>query len=361
MLKVIDSHKLMYHPERIWEWISKGDCAPIYVEVGPTNRCNHRCMFCALDYLEHGVADIDSKVLYQTLEDMAQFGVKAIMFAGEGEPFLHKDTPLFIQFAKHEGIDVSVTSNGVVFDSKKAEETLPHLSWIRFSVDAGTPETYSRIHGTREEDFQRLTNNIKQTVEIKRRNGYNTTIGVQALLTNKSIYELQSLGMRVKELGVDNFQIKPYSHHPSSKNDLSFDFAEAEKIRPALESLADRDFQVIYRTQTIKRLNEERNYAACYGLPFFSLIDSKGNVIPCNLYYGNSDFYYGNIGSNTFSEIWRGEKRKEVLGLLSKRGIKGCRRGCRLDVINRYLEGIKTGEFELKECIGPKPSHVNFI
>ncbi len=357
----VDNHKLMYHPARVEEWKANGDCAPIYVEVGPTNRCNHRCMFCALDWLEHGGADIDSQVMYRNLENMASYGVKSMMFAGEGEPFLHKDTPGFIQFAKQRGIDVSVTSNGVMYDKAIAEKTLPYLSWLRFSVDAGKPETYSQIHGTRKEDFEKLMDNLKNAAEIKRQNGYQTTIGIQALLTSKSIDEIEMLAKRVKELGADNIQIKPYSHHPSSKNDLSFDFSQAEDIRARLESLGDTNFQVAYRTNTIKRLNEERNYNDCHGLPFFSLIDARGNVIPCNLYYGNSDFYYGNINDQLFSQIWQGEKRKQVLAKICENGIDQCRKGCRLDVINRYLEDVKTAKVKIEEPQGPKPAHINFI
>jgi MoaA/NifB/PqqE/SkfB family radical SAM enzyme len=337
----VDNHKLMYHPKRVAEWLENGDCAPIYVEVGPTNRCNHKCMFCALDWLEHGGADINSEILIKNLEDMAKFGVKSIMFAGEGEPFLHKDIVSFVQTAKKNGIDVAITSNGIPFTKEKADKTLPYLSWIRFSVDAGTPETYAEIHGTKKEDFSRLVNNLKYAVEIKRKNNLSAVIGVQALLTNKSINEIKSLAELVKEIGVDNIQIKPYSHHPASKNDLRFDFAQAERIREEIESLNDENFQVAYRTQTIKRLQNNRCYEQCHGLPFFSLLDAHGNVIPCNLFYNNPEFYYGNINNQLFSEIWTGERRKEIIQKIKNKGIDECRAGCRLDAINRYLEELK--------------------
>jgi len=346
----VDNHKLMYHPERVAEWKEKGDCPPVYVEIGPTNRCNHECMFCALDYLEHGGADIDSKILTKNLENMAKQGVKSVMFAGEGEPFLHKDTPLFIKTAKENGMDVSVTSNGVPFTNKKAEQCMPYLSWIRFSVDAGTSKTYAEVHGTKKEDFEKVLNNIKYAVDVKRKNNLNTTIGVQALLTNKSLDELILLANTVKEIGVDNLQIKPYSHHPASKNDLSFDYNEAEKLRKPLESLNDEKFQTIYRTQTIKRLSQEREYKDCYGLSFFTLIDSSGNVVPCNLFYNNQKFTYGNLYEKNFSDIWASEKRKEIIQKIKKRGVDDCRVGCRLDVGNRYLERLKN----------PHP-HDNFI
>jgi radical SAM protein with 4Fe4S-binding SPASM domain len=345
-----DSHKLDKHPERVAEWRQTGDCFPIYVEIGLTNRCNHNCMFCALDYLEHGGADIDSKILSKNLENMAKHGVKSVMFAGEGEPFLHKNIPFFVRTAKESGMDVSITSNGVPFTDKKAEQCMPYLSWIRFSVDAGTPETYAKIHGTKKGDFEKVLNNIKYAVNLKSKNNLNTTIGVQALLTNKSLDELSLLARTIKNIGVDNLQIKPYSHHPASKNDLRFDYNEAEKLRVELEGLNNQNFQVIYRTQTIKRLFQERDYKECYGLPFFTLIDSKGNVLPCNLFYNNQEFSYGNLYKNSFSEIWNGEKRKKVIQNIKSGGINDCRLGCRLDASNRYLERLKN----------PHP-HDNFI
>jgi len=138
----VDSHKLMYHPDRVIHWQKFNDCFPIYVEIGLTNACNHKCIFCALDYLENGAKFIDTSVMISTLKNMAEHGVKSIMFAGEGESTLHKDIGLFVQKAKQLGMDISITTNGVPLTPEKIQQCLPHLSWIRFSVDSGTPENY---------------------------------------------------------------------------------------------------------------------------------------------------------------------------------------------------------------------------
>src|SRR3989344_2676009 len=99
----IDSHKLMFHPERVAEWEKNGDCFPIYVEVGTTNRCNHQCTFCALDYLEKGGHEIETGMLLENLEDMAEHGIKSMMFAGEGEPLMHKNINWFVRHANGLG------------------------------------------------------------------------------------------------------------------------------------------------------------------------------------------------------------------------------------------------------------------
>ena len=41
----MDSHKLIYHPERVAAWKRGENIYPIELEIGLTNACNHRCIF----------------------------------------------------------------------------------------------------------------------------------------------------------------------------------------------------------------------------------------------------------------------------------------------------------------------------
>ena len=49
----IDSHKLHYHPDRVARWMEGANTYPIYMEISPSGTCNHRCVFCALDFMEY--------------------------------------------------------------------------------------------------------------------------------------------------------------------------------------------------------------------------------------------------------------------------------------------------------------------
>jgi len=345
-----DSHKLMYHPERVNKWKKEDDCFPIYIEIGPTNICNHRCVFCALDFLEKKGDFIDKEIMLSALKDMAEHGVKSVMFAGEGEPLLHKNICEFVEKAKEYGIDVSITTNGVLFTKEKIEKIIPNLTWIRFSVDAGSPESYGKIHGTNPGDFDKVIDNIKEAVKFKKDNLLKTTIGVQFLMIPQALNEVTKLAEILKDIGADNLQVKPYSHHPKSKNDFSVNPKEYNNIKEELMKFNSDNFKVFFREATAKRIETGIDYPGCYGLSFFALIDSKGDIIPCNLFYNEPEFTYGNLYEQKFSEIWKGEKRKQVLQRIRKKGTSECRKGCRLDVINRYLHRMKN----------PHP-HENFI
>tara|TARA_Y100000310_G_scaffold329947_1_gene400700 strand:- start:26381 stop:27442 length:1062 start_codon:yes stop_codon:yes gene_type:complete len=335
-------HKLKDNPERVAQWRKEGDCFPLYIEIGATNRCNHQCVFCALDFLENRGLEIDKNVMIRTLEDMASVGVKYTMFAGEGEPLLHKDIGLFVQKANNSGIEVSITTNGVPFNQKKREECLPYLSWIRFSIDSGSSENYSQIHKTQESDFEKVLGNIKQAVTYREKNGLDVGICAQFLMIPQNMGEVGKLAGRLKDIGADHLQIKPYSHHPQSDNNLVVNSGEYNKIEEQFKGFNSDEFHIKFRRSAIEGLQEPRNYSQCHALPFFALTDAMGDVWPCNLFYGDKKFSYGNLNNELFSEIWKGDKRKGIMEKLSNIEIENCRGGCRLDSWNRYLvETIK--------------------
>ena len=141
----IDNHKLMYHIERVNDWVKGKDIYPVYIEISPSGVCNHRCIFCAFEYLKYRPRFIDKDILRRTLKELAKCGVKSVMFSGEGEPFLHKDLPALILYAKKTGLDVACAINGVLFSPDIAARCLGALTWVKISINAGTKKTYAKI------------------------------------------------------------------------------------------------------------------------------------------------------------------------------------------------------------------------
>ncbi len=352
----IDSHKLMYHPRRVSQWLDGMDISPIYIEVSPSGSCNHRCTYCALDYMGYVPRYLLRQRLKDRISEMAGLGVKSIMYAGEGEPLLHPALAEIIQHTEGYGIDVAVTSNGVFLNKKFVESALPSITWIKISFNAGTKETYARIHGTREGDFDRVLQNISHAVKERDRLKLKTTIGMQMVLLpeNMDADESLRLARQAEDIGVDYLVIKPYSQHSKSLTTKYKDFRYGNYyyLSNALEKLSDEHFKIIFRMNTIKKLeNKERTYARCLALPFWSYIDAEGGVWGCSAYLGDSRFLLGNINESRFIEIWNGQKRKNMMAFVSKElDTKECRKNCRMDEVNRYL-------WELKN---PSP-HVNFI
>lgn len=332
---MLDNHKLMYHPQRVSNWMNGETVFPIYSEISLTNKCNHRCKFCAISFSQKERIDLDTTVIKNTITDMAKVGVKAIMFGGEGEPLIHRDIISILKHTKKCGMDIALTTNGVLFDADVTQELMPILSWIKFSVDAGDIDTYTRLHGTKSFDYKRVLDNISRASFYKRIKKVNCKIGVQSILLKSNIETIPKLAKHLVFLHPDYFVVKPYSEHEKSIHP-ELEQPTGEQITQFIKEMQPYKnyYEFIYRENAFSNVNKEKSYKKCYGKDFMAYIDTKGDVYSCINYIGNPDYCYGNIYKNSFESIWA--LKKEIHPDLSK-----CRTICRLDNINRYLWYLK--------------------
>lgn len=348
---IIDGHKLHYHPERVAEYIDNGICSPIYVEIGITNKCNHNCTFCALDFLEDDAQSINEEALCKAAYSMWNMGVKSVCFAGEGEPFIG---PLLLginAFHTHE-VDTAIMTNGSLLHcdhdnqlSFTAQRAIERCEWIRISVN-GDRGTYKKVHGA--DDYDRVLLGLKEAADHKKKVGSKVTLGVQCIVLDYNISDIITFTQDIKRTGVDNIQFKPYSQHPQSKNQHG-----RSNITQVLKAqqFQDDNFKVIVRNESLNRI-DTRTYTECHGINFIALICANGDVIPCNMYYGNEEYTYGNINNNYFDDIWYSPRAVSIRNKIKLNGVDNCRPGCRCDAINRYLD----------HCIHlDKVKHLEFI
>lgn len=347
----MDSHKLIYHPDAVARWMKGENIYPIEIEISPSGTCNHRCVFCAVDYIGYQPSFLDKGIILRDISQMSKRGLKSVICSGEGEPLLNKEMPDIAKGIKACGVDVAMSSNGVLFTKEKAEGCLDAFTWIRFSVASMEEKSYDKIQCGKAGDLEKVRVNLTEAVRIKKDKGLRTTLGVQCLLLPDNMFQLTDMAKQLREIGVDYLTIKPYSQHLHSENTFQIDYGAMLEIEEELKQYATEDFAIYFRANAMKKMHREKCYKQCYGLPFMTHIDAKGNVWPCVAHIGTEEFCYGNIYEQTFEEIWEGKKRQEIIEKLGELDInKVCREACRLDEINKYLNELKhPGE------------HVNFI
>src|SRR3989344_7261204 len=99
----LSGNKLMYHQDVLDRW-KKGEIfPPVYIEFGPVMGCNHKCVCCYVqEYVEgktgnNKILRMDDDVYLRFMGEMGDYGVKAVVLGGCGEPMLHNKTTKAIE------------------------------------------------------------------------------------------------------------------------------------------------------------------------------------------------------------------------------------------------------------------------
>lgn len=347
----MDSHKLIYHPEIVSRWLKGENIYPIEIEISPSGSCNHRCTFCAVDYIGYQSVFLEKNIILRDIFQMSKKGLKSVICSGEGEPLLNKDLPDIVNGIKTGGVDVAMSTNGVLFSKEKMLDCLAAFTWVRYSIASMEENSYNKIQRGKPGDLNRVKVNLAEAVRIKKDRKLKTTLGVQCLLLPDNVSQVSDMAQELCEIGVDYLTIKPYSQHLHSENVLQIDYDEMLELEQQVKKYETENFTIHFRAKAMKKMHHRKEYKQCLGLPFMTHIDARGNVWPCVAHIGTEEFCYGNIYEQTFEAIWEGQRRRAVVRKLNECDVnKVCREACRLDEINKYLHELKhPGE------------HVNFI
>ena len=122
--------------------------AQVYLEV--TNYCNSLCASCPLTYKHFLPYEPKHHLTWkQFLQIMEQFPrLEQVILHGIGEPLLNPDLPRFIRHLKERGAQVLFNSNAILLDEARGDAlAAAGLDELRVSLDAVTPELYTRLRG----------------------------------------------------------------------------------------------------------------------------------------------------------------------------------------------------------------------
>lgn len=348
----LDSHKLQYHPRLVADFLEGQVVVPLNAEISLTDACNHRCRFCNFNYLGHQQTHLPEGRAPELIREMAAAGVKAATLAGAGEPLLHSDLMASLRAGREAGMDMAMSTNGVLLKPEQAIEMPSLLTWIRFSVNGGTPATYSAVHQTRESDFVRAIKNIAVLATAKRRSGSAMTIGTQCVLVDENCRDIGTLAMQLRDAGADYFVVKHfYSREEGGYTpDMSFlSKAYLAELTTIAAELTTPSFSMVIRDA--EKLDRERPYHKCLGLPFLVYVRENGLLYTCFSHQEDEQTAVGSILDGDFSSLWDSVGRETAIQYINEQYDKNkCQANCRHHQINLWLHSLQN-----------PPAHVNFV
>lgn len=133
------------------------------IDVELTNRCNALCSFCPREETpQQGFMSLDT--FKQVVARVKELDIlPCISLTGQGESTLHPELEEFVRYAKSEGMEVQMTTNGNLLSREKSIALLDAgLDGVCFSC-SDMDEDYELVYNL---DFERTRSNILDFLEI---------------------------------------------------------------------------------------------------------------------------------------------------------------------------------------------------
>ncbi|MEU4581746.1 radical SAM protein [Kitasatospora aureofaciens] len=161
-------------------------------------RCNFNCLHCFHgERLQHADAfSLQEAINLLTLMHH-RYGTEAVTLLG-GEPFVHKDLPQVVRYAKQQlGLQVEICTNGYRIE-RRLTEIAPYLDFLRVSLEGiGTTNDQIRKLGS----YQGVLSALDLARELGVRTGATMTV------TSRNIDEVLPLARTLQDFGARQFKL----------------------------------------------------------------------------------------------------------------------------------------------------------
>ncbi|MCK5110908.1 MAG: radical SAM protein [Arcobacteraceae bacterium] len=342
-------NKILYHPENIMAIKNSTPIFPVHATISLGNFCNHRCLWCtAYEYQLDNAHLLDFDKIISFLQKAKKRGLKAITYVGNGEPTAYPRFKELVVAISNLGIEQAMFTNGYLID-RFEDEILNHFTWIRISLDAGSPKVHNYMHDVNNH-FDKIIQNTKSLID-KRQNKI-PTVGIQYATHHKNLDDLYNSAKISSEIKADYFSVKPVFNRGGVGENIEKNSLTYEDITPVVEhirkDLENDNFQIFYRPHQI--LSHEQEHTIFY---YKLCVAGFFNV---NIYEDNKIIYCGphrvSVGKIT-DDLDKIEKN--IVKLSDKLDLSKCPAGCRYHELNDLVDNI------LNQDVVSKKQHLNFI
>ncbi|MEH6587414.1 MAG: radical SAM protein [Halioglobus sp.] len=303
------------------------DFAPISINLDLTTACNFACDHCVdLDILNTGIR-FDHDKLLESLQVMAERGMKSVIVIGGGEPTLYPKFEEIIRFMKGLGLQIAIVSNGTGNEKiAKVADCMEKSDWVRLSLDSGTDATFQPMHNPRK-DF--TLEGICAKVPLIKDANPDVTVGFSYIVTWRGaeindaeiVENLEEIAMATK-LAKDNrfdyISFKPFLTRDEVNNAEVIDIKAKSglediisRIQAQIEeavTLADDNFRVHQSTGLKAMLQRQTQSLAkqpqqCH-MQFFRQVLSPLGLYNCPVYRNQDHGRLGDKNANAGVESY---------------------------------------------------------
>lgn len=303
---------------------------PYLVAIQGSYNCNYSCIFC--EWFSPMLKDLRTEIrnpncyinmdVYKGLvRELSILGTKLVLI-GDLEPFMDPQLIEKIKYAKHYNLGVIIITNGSLLNEENLEQIFNlKTDYLSVSLNAGTPETYSRIHLTEsKETFERITSMISLVEKLKEKNRTELPhTRLSMVVCNRNYRDIVNFVKLCHKTGVRSAHIKRLiSPSKEIAKELELTPAQEKELKKflvdALEFGKKHGINVDLECEDwlgSQKTQVRPDNVPCYYGWLFSMVDADGSVYPCCFQDRSPSCTIGNIKNESFTKLWFSKKYQD--------------------------------------------------
>lgn len=301
----------------------KAFVGPYLAVIGGSYSCNYKCVFCEWysplrqkinKELLNPNYHLEMDTYNRLVKELSQLGTKNILI-DYLEPFMDPQLIEKISITKQNNMGCFIITNGSLITKEKAERLIElKLDYLNISINAGSAETYPKIHLTETaQTFEKIKSTIAYIEKLKKEKQTpfpHTRLSM--VVCNRNYHDIPKLVELCRETGVKRVHLKKL-------------ISPTKQFAQELELSGEQQTEMQGYLETAKKTAEKYGVSMdveweqlpdstempslpCYYGWLFCLIDGNGDVHPCCFQDRGPGSTMGNINKETFSQIWFSEK-----------------------------------------------------
>jgi MoaA/NifB/PqqE/SkfB family radical SAM enzyme len=236
-----------------WKYLTRGDKdailqgiadgvaygGPYHVEFHPADRCNVDCFFCSTASLR-GTDELPMPRFQELLGELREAGCRSVRLAGGGEPLFHRRIRDFLRAIQSSGLPIeNVTTNAVLLRSEVAELLADVCDQVTVSLNTADAEGYGEMMQTNPRNFQRVVDNVKALIALRRqRRRGRPKVLLQFLVWKGNYRTIPEMYRLAREMGADQILFNGLAFLPPEKKMTE---AETDEMMGLYESVVRTD------------------------------------------------------------------------------------------------------------------------
>jgi len=264
------------------------------------NKCTIKCRMCPMYTMPPDDLDITDEIMNRALDPIGDRKLN-LEVSAFGEPFLHPkcDEYMFLTRKRAPNAEIVFVTNGTLLKKERCEKIVDSgIDIIQVSLDAGSPETYKWLTGSK--NYDRVCRDLEQLAEIRnKRGGKHLNIQTHIIGVRELEHEFDDFVEKWSGI-VDQAVVREYGNWGGR--------TDHNEVTPAKE----------------EEIPAER-YPCAW--PWYATkIEPNGDVVKCHQHTiaekGDNE-RLGSLLEDDFLSIWQGENMRRVRNKLLKNDHEG--------------------------------------